>query len=132
MCGLRVTVEAGTVGAVRGNPDDVWSRGHLCAKGASLQQIHHDPDRLRQPLVRTRDGEHVEVSWDDALAEAEAVLRPVLDRHGAAGVSVYIGNPVAHNLGLETYVGALVGMAGAAGMPAYYTRAPSISGRSTW
>jgi anaerobic selenocysteine-containing dehydrogenase len=34
---------------------------------------------------------------------------------------VYIGNPVAHNLGLETYVGALVGMGGAAGMPAYYT-----------
>lgn len=121
MCGLRVTVEAGVVGAVRGNPDDVWSRGHLCPKGASLQQIHHDADRLRQPLVRTRSGEHVEVSWDDALAEAEAVLRPVLDRHGAAGVSVYIGNPVAHNLGLETYVGALVGMAGAAGMPAYYT-----------
>ncbi len=121
MCGLRVTVQAGTAGAVRGNPDDVWSRGHLCPKGASLQQIHHDPDRLRQPLVRTRSGAHVEVSWDDALAEAEAVLRPVLDRHGAAAVSVYIGNPVAHNLGLETYVGALVGMAGAAGMPAYYT-----------
>lgn len=121
MCGLRVTVEGHTVGAVRGNPEDVWSRGHLCPKGASLKQIHEDPDRLRLPMVRRRDGEHVQVSWDDAFAEAETVLRPVLDRHGAGAVSVYIGNPVAHNLGLETYVGALVGLAGAAGMPAYYT-----------
>lgn len=121
MCGLRVTVDAGTVTTVRSNPDDVWSRGHLCPKGASLQHIHHDPDRLRLPLVRNRAGEHVQVSWDDAFAETERVLRPVLDRHGVRAVSVYIGNPVAHNLGLETYVGALVGMAAAAGMPAYYT-----------
>jgi anaerobic selenocysteine-containing dehydrogenase len=121
MCGLRVTVDGAKATSVRANPDDVWSRGHLCPKGASLQQIHHDPDRLRQPLVRNRSGEHVEVSWDDAFAAAERVLRPVIDTHGARAVTVYIGNPVAHNLGLETYVGALVGMAGAAGMPAYYT-----------
>ena len=121
MCGLRVTVEGEAVGAVRGNPDDVWSRGHLCPKGASLNQIHEDPDRLRLPLVRNRAGDHVQVPWDDAFAEAETVLRPVLDRYGAGAISVYIGNPVAHNLGLETYVGALVGLAGAAGMPAYYT-----------
>ncbi|WP_048634272.1 molybdopterin-dependent oxidoreductase [Mycolicibacterium aurum] len=121
MCGLRVTVEDGVASSVRGNADDVWSRGHLCPKGASLQQIHHDPDRLRMPLVRNRSGEHVPVSWDDAFAEAERVLRPVIDTYGACAVTVYLGNPVAHNLGLETYVGALVGMGGAAGMPAYYT-----------
>lgn len=121
MCGLRVTVDHGTATSVRGDPDDVWSRGHLCPKGASLHHIHHDPDRLRTPLVRTRTGDHVPVTWDDAFAEAEKVLRPVVDSFGAAAVTVYLGNPVAHNLGLETYVGALVGLAGAAGMPAYYT-----------
>lgn len=121
MCGLRVTVEDGIAITVRANADDVWSQGHLCPKGASLHQIHHDPDRLRVPLVRSRSGEHVQVSWDDAFAETERVLRPVIDRYGAKALTVYIGNPVAHNLGLETYVGALIGMAGAAGMPAYYT-----------
>ena len=64
---------------------------------------------------------HVRSPGDDAFAEAEKVLRPVLDRHGAAAATVYIGNPVAHHLALETYVGALVGLAGAAGMRAYYT-----------
>ena len=52
-------------------------------------------------MVRTRDGGHVAVSWDDAYAEVERVLRPVLDRHGATAVTVYVGNPVAHNLGLS-------------------------------
>ncbi len=66
-------------------------------------------------------GLRVTVSWDDAFAEAERLLRPVLDRHGAEALAVYLGNPVAHNVGLATYVGALVGLAGAAGMRAYYT-----------
>lgn len=121
MCGLKITVSDGVATSARGNADDVWSRGHLCPKGASLHQIHHDPDRLRLPLVRSRSGEHVQVSWDDAFTETERVLRPVIDRYGARAVTVYLGNPVAHNLGLQTYIGALVGMAGAVGMPAYYT-----------
>ncbi|RDH76822.1 molybdopterin dinucleotide-binding protein [Mycolicibacterium moriokaense] len=120
MCGLRVSVDDGRVTDIRGNPDDVWSCGHLCPKGTSLAHLHTDPDRLRAPMVRTGNG-HVPVSWDDAYAEVERVLRPVLHRYGASAVSVYVGNPVAHNLGLSTHVGALIGMAQAAGMPAYYS-----------
>ena len=80
MCGLRVRVDGDRVTDIRGNRDDVWSQGHLCPKGTSLGQLHTDPDRLRAPMVRTRDGVHVPVSWDDAYAEVERVLRPVLDR----------------------------------------------------
>lgn len=105
MCGLRVTVAEGAVTGIRGNRDDAWSGGHLCPKGTTLGALHDD----------------VPVSWDDAFSETERVLRPVLDTYGAQAVTVYIGNPVAHNLDLETYVGALVGLAGAAGMPAYYS-----------
>ncbi|GAC1397582.1 MAG: hypothetical protein NVS4B6_03420 [Mycobacterium sp.] len=85
MCGLQVRVEDERV-ADRGNPDDVWSRGHICPKGTSLTHLHTDPDRLRRPMVRTRAGNHAAVSWDDAYAEVERVLRPVLDRHGASAV----------------------------------------------
>jgi anaerobic selenocysteine-containing dehydrogenase len=120
MCGLQVRVAGDEVTDIRGNRDDVWSRGHICPKGTSLDHLHTDPDRLRQPMVWTPSG-HVPVSWDDAYAEVERVLRPVLDRHGAAAVTVYVGNPVAHNLGLSTHVGALIGMAQAAGMSSYYS-----------
>ncbi len=121
MCGLRVTVDEGRVSDIRANPDDVWSAGHLCLKGTVLGQLHDDPDRLRSPMIRQPDGTHVAVSWDEAFAEAERVLRPVLERDGAAALTVYVGNPVAHNLGLSSYIGALVGMATAAGMGAYYS-----------
>ncbi|MDT5015191.1 MAG: hypothetical protein QOD39_1351, partial [Mycobacterium sp.] len=121
MCGLRIRVDDGDVTEIRGNPDDVWSQGHICPKGTSLAHLHTDPDRLRTPMVRTRDGDHIPVSWDDAYAEVERVLRPVLERHGPAAVTVYVGNPVAHNLGLSTHIGALIGMAQAAGMPSYYS-----------
>ena len=121
MCGLRVTVEEGRVTGIRGNPDDAWSAGHICPKGTTLGHLHDDPDRLRMPMVRTADGGFREVGWTEAYAEAERVLRPVLDEHGAGAMTVYVGNPVAHNLGLASYIGALVGMAGAAGMQAYYS-----------
>jgi anaerobic selenocysteine-containing dehydrogenase len=121
MCGLTVRVSDGHVSDVRGNRADVWSRGHLCPKGASLGQIHHDPDRLRLPLIKKPNGDHEAVSWDDALAECERVLRPVLDRHGAGAMTVYLGNPVAHNIGLSLHIGALIGFGQAAGMQAYYT-----------
>jgi anaerobic selenocysteine-containing dehydrogenase len=121
MCGLTVRVSDGHVSDVRGNRADVWSRGHLCPKGAALGQIHHDPDRLRLPLIKKPNGDHEAVSWDDALAECERVLRPVLDRHGAGAMTVYLGNPVAHNIGLSLHIGALIGFGQAAGMQAYYT-----------
>lgn len=121
MCGLRIRVEGGTAVDVRGNAEDVWSRGHICPKGATLGHLHDDPDRLRLPMVRTPDGGFREVDWPEAYDEVERLLRPVLAEHGARAMTVYVGNPVAHNLGLATYIGALVGMAGAAGMPAYYS-----------
>ncbi|KAA0100060.1 molybdopterin dinucleotide-binding protein [Mycolicibacterium sp. P1-18] len=121
MCGLRIRVEGGTAVDVRGNAEDVWSRGHLCPKGATLGHLHDDPDRLRKPMVRTADGTFREVDWAEAYDEVERVLRPVLAAHGARAMTVYVGNPVAHNLGLATYIGALVGMAGAAGMRSYYS-----------
>ena len=121
MCGLRVEVADGRVSGVRGNRDDVWSRGHLCPKGATLGHLHEDPDRVRVPLVRTAGGTFREVTWAQAYDEVERVLRPVLDEYGVQALTVYVGNPVAHNLGLASHVGALIGMAGAAGMQAYYS-----------
>ncbi len=123
MCGLRVRVKDGLVESIRANTEDVWSRGHMCPKGAALGHIHADPDRLRRPMVRRPDGTHVPVSWDDALAEAERVLRPVLASDGAGAVTVYVGNPVAHNHDLAAYIGALLGFGQAAGMRSYYSPA---------
>ncbi|QWF80754.1 molybdopterin-dependent oxidoreductase [Amycolatopsis sp. CA-230715] len=101
-CGLEVTFDGPVVTSVRGDTDDVFSKGYVCPKGASLGALHHDRDRLRTPLVK-RDGEFVEVTWDEAFAEIEARLRAILDEHGRDAVAVYAGNPGVHNTALALY-----------------------------
>ena len=88
MCGLRIHVNDGRVDRIRPDPDDVWSRGYMCPKGATLGDLHHDPDRLRTPLVK-RDGEFVEASWEEAFAECERLLHPVIERYGRDAVVVH-------------------------------------------
>ncbi len=111
MCGLEVHVEDRQVALIRGDRDDVWSRGYLCPKGTALGHLHHDPDRLTVPMVRTGDA-WAEVSWDDAFARCEELIGHVLATYGKDRVTAYIGNPTAHAFSLGRYVGVLVGMAG--------------------
>lgn len=87
---------------IRGDADDVFSKGYVCPKGTQLAALHADPDRLRAPLVK-RDGRHVEVSWDEAFEEIERRLLPILERNRNA-VGAYLGNPSVHNLGGSLYV----------------------------
>ena len=111
MCGLEIETDGLQVTRVRGDRADVWSKGFLCPKGASIGELHHDPDRLRAPMVRTGD-EWREVSWDEAFARCEELLAPVVAEHGIDAVTVYIGNPNVHNYSLSRYVGAIPGFGG--------------------
>jgi anaerobic selenocysteine-containing dehydrogenase len=96
-CGLELTVADGAVRGIRGDRDDVFSRGFICPKGTTLGQLHDDPDRLRAPLVR-RGGELRPASWQEAFAEVAGRLPPIRQRHGRDAVAVYLGNPTVHNL----------------------------------
>ncbi|MGI8663949.1 MAG: molybdopterin oxidoreductase family protein [Acidimicrobiales bacterium] len=106
-CGLEVTTSATTADAevlrIRGDREDVFSRGYICPKGSTLKHLHDDPDRVRRPLVKGPDGAFVEASWDEAWATVERLLGGVIDRHGRSSLSAYIGNPNAHNLGALLY-----------------------------
>jgi anaerobic selenocysteine-containing dehydrogenase len=101
-CGLEVTFDGSTVTGARGDAADVFSAGFVCPKGASLGALHHDPDRLRTPLVR-RDGELVEATWEEAFAEIERRLPPILAEHGRDAVAIYAGNPSVHNTSTALY-----------------------------
>ena len=95
-CGLTVRVSGGKVDLIRGDQDDVFSQGYLCAKGSLLHKIHDDPDRLRTPMIK-RDGRHVRATWDEAFAAVAAGLGPVLDAGDRNAIGLYVGNPNAHN-----------------------------------
>jgi anaerobic selenocysteine-containing dehydrogenase len=101
-CGLELKVDDGRIVSIRGHEEDVFSAGYICPKGVALKDLHEDPDRLRAPLVK-RNGEFVEVSWDEAFAEIEHRLPPILAEHGRDAAALLLGNPSAHKLGLLLY-----------------------------
>ena len=108
-CGLEIEVkDDGSVGRVRGDRDDVFSRGFICPKGSTLKQLHEDPDRLRTPRVRGEDGELHPVKWDEAFAEVERRLLPIIEEHGRDAVAIYLGNPTVHSLSAVLYTRFLV------------------------
>ncbi|WP_085243822.1 molybdopterin-dependent oxidoreductase [Mycobacterium paraense] len=117
MCGLEIQVDGGKVTSIRGNRDDVWSKGHLCPKGVSLGQVHDDPDRIRRPLIKL-DGQWHEVGWDAAFRRCTELLTPVIEKYGIGAVTAYTGNPLAHSFSLARYAGVLMGMSG---MPITYS-----------
>jgi anaerobic selenocysteine-containing dehydrogenase len=98
-CGLELTMHDGAVTRVRGDEDDVFSAGFLCPKGVSLLELHDDPDRLRVPLLKQPDGSHAPCSWDEAFAEIDRRLKPIVEAGGRDAVAAYLGNPSAHSLG---------------------------------
>lgn len=109
MCGVAVTTRDGRVQSVRPDHDNVWSRGHICPKGTTLGEIHHDPDRLRSPMIR--DGHQWrEASWDEAFERCETLIQGVLERHGRDAFAAYLGNMIAKCFGLNRYVGEFLGL----------------------
>src|SRR3954451_623362 len=117
MCGLQVDVEDQHVKLIRGDRDDVWSKGYLCPKGTTLGHLHDDPARLREPMVRDGDTWR-EATWDEAFARCEELIGGVLERHGRSAMTTYIGNPTAHAFSLSRYVGLFIALAQ---LPAIYS-----------
>ena len=108
-CALEIEVkDDGSVGRIRGDREDPWSKGYICPKGSTLKHLHEDPDRLRTPMVRGDDGQLHPATWDEAFAEVERRLTPILNEHGRDAVAIYLGNPNVHNMAGLLYVKPLV------------------------
>lgn len=91
MCGLRIKVEDERVISIRPDPANTFSQGHVCPKGTTLGDLHHDPDRLRQPMIREGD-QWREASWEEAFVHIETLVAGVRERHGQEAFAFYSGN----------------------------------------
>lgn len=65
-CGLLLGVRGDRIVGTRGDASSAANRGRLCVKGRFGYRFVNHVDRLTKPLVK-RDGEFVEVEWDEAL-----------------------------------------------------------------
>jgi anaerobic selenocysteine-containing dehydrogenase len=101
-CGLELHMDGRQITLVRGDREDVFSRGYLCPKGTAIKQLESDPDRVRAPMIRDGDTWR-EVTWDEAFAEIDRRIAPIRTVHGNDAIAAYLGNPNAHNLGPAIY-----------------------------
>ena len=85
-CGFILQVCDGKV--VRTLPDRKHpvAKGTLCIKGWAAHEFIHHPDRLTQPLLK-KNGEFVEISWDEAIELAAQKLRQAADTYGPDAVA---------------------------------------------
>jgi anaerobic selenocysteine-containing dehydrogenase len=111
ICGLQIKVAGEQILSIKGDKQDPLSRGHICPKAVALQDLHNDPDRLRQPVRRRRSTEGEDyfepISWDEALDTVASRLVETSRRYGVDAIGIYMGNPSVHNYGMMTHQGNL-------------------------
>jgi len=102
LCGIEVTVENNQAISIKGNKQDVFSKGHICPKAVALKDLHEDPDRLKQPIQKV-NGEWKPISWEAAYELVAKNIIDIQEKYGKSTVSVYQGNPSIHNLGTTIF-----------------------------
>jgi anaerobic selenocysteine-containing dehydrogenase len=80
---LLVTVEDGVATEVRGDPEHPTTAGVLCTKVSRYVERTYSPDRVLYPMRRVGrkgEGRFERISWDQALDEIAARLKPIAER----------------------------------------------------
>jgi anaerobic selenocysteine-containing dehydrogenase len=86
-CAILVTVEDGVATEVRGDPDHPTTAGVLCTKVSRYVDRTYHADRLLYPMRRIGkkgEGKFERISWDEALDEIAARLKPIAARNPQA------------------------------------------------
>jgi anaerobic selenocysteine-containing dehydrogenase len=89
-CRLWMESAGGKLIRVKGVADAPANLGGICAKGATLPEVIHTPDRLMRPHVCPARGKEFQpMTRADALGWTAARFRAIIDRHGPDAVAFY-------------------------------------------
>lgn len=91
-CAGFASVRDGKLWKFEGNPIDPASRGRLCPRGTGAPGAVTDPDRLRQPLIRTGargKQQWKKATWDEALGYVAARMNRIKAEHGPEAVAMF-------------------------------------------
>ena len=90
-CGVVIDIADERIVRVKGDFEHPLSKGYTCPKGRAIGPSHHNPQAIRQPLMR-KDGALMPVSWDECLDDIAAKLRHVVNTYGPNAVGFYFGS----------------------------------------
>ena len=103
MCGLEIAYEGNEIHSIKGDVNDPLSEGHICPKALALGDIYKDPDRLKTPVRKTKDGWKA-ISWEEAFDEIATKINSIRNTYGKDSIGVYLGNPNAHIFGNNLFL----------------------------
>ncbi len=108
-CGLIVEVDRtnNSIVSIKGDPDDTRSQGYVCAKSQVFNHVYEDPQRLRQPVLKTAEGWQP-IGWNEALAMVANKFRGIIEAHGKDALGIYVGNPLGHDFAAGIYLQSLM------------------------
>lgn len=90
-CGMRIEINNGKISKIRGDKSHPFSKGRLCTKGAYAAEIIYAPDRIRQPLLKSRRG-FEKVSWDKALGVVAEKFNTLKEKYGPDTFTLFRGH----------------------------------------
>ncbi len=96
-CGCIAVVNDGVLTAVEPDPEHPTGQ-HLCLKGKAAPELVYSPDRLLQPMQRSRpkgdpDPGWKPISWDEALQTISDRLQQIATEHGPEAVAFGVTTP---------------------------------------
>ena len=103
MCGIAIEHQDNQIISIKGDKKDPFSKGHMCPKALALQDYYQDKDRIKTPIKRTKDGWQP-ISWQQAFDEITTKFTRTQTDFGKNALSVYLGNPNAHNFGNALFI----------------------------
>jgi anaerobic selenocysteine-containing dehydrogenase len=77
---MLVTVDDGVATKIQGDPQAPFTEGSICTKVSHYLERTYAPDRLKHPMRRSGrkgEGRFQRISWDEALDEIAARLKPL-------------------------------------------------------
>jgi anaerobic selenocysteine-containing dehydrogenase len=89
-CGVAVDVLGDQIVKIKGDFTHPLTKGYTCPKGRAMGQVR-DLNPITHPLMR-KNGELVQVSWDEALDDVAAKLRKTIDAYGPHSIGMYFGS----------------------------------------
>ena len=94
-CSVLVGTKNGQVVATQGDPESPVNKGLNCIKGYFLSKIMYGTDRLKQPLLRMKngvyhkEGDFTPVSWDTAFDVMAEKWKAALKKRGPTSVGMF-------------------------------------------
>ena len=87
-CNYFFNVENGEIIGVAPQNSHVVSQGKLCIKGWQGYSFVNSADRLKQPLMRGKDGTMEAATWEQAYDQIHGSLSGIVQKYGPESVGI--------------------------------------------